>query len=82
MILGKHNNVQLLWVPGHKENEGNENADHLTRRGSLHPFHLHLKRPSGTGCEESTSYIGSPSQGEDMQIVSLRSSLLKELLSF
>jgi ribonuclease HI len=31
--LDEHNKIQLLWLPGHKANEGNENADKLEKRG-------------------------------------------------
>jgi hypothetical protein len=37
-MLAEHNNVQLLWVLGHKRTDGNESADHLARRCSLHPL--------------------------------------------
>jgi hypothetical protein len=63
MILAEHNNVQLLWVPGHKGTEGNESADQLAKIGSLHPYDLNLPvvslkeshgGPPGTVCPEST----------------------------
>jgi ribonuclease HI len=38
MQLGKHNRVQLIWVPGHEGFVGNEMADQLARTGSEHPF--------------------------------------------
>jgi hypothetical protein len=33
MLLAEHNNVQLLWMPGH---EGIENTDQLAKAHSLH----------------------------------------------
>jgi hypothetical protein len=35
---GKHNRVQLIWVPGYEGIVGNEMADQLARTGSEHPF--------------------------------------------
>jgi hypothetical protein len=35
MILTECNNVQLLWVPGHKVTEGIHIAEKWARRGSL-----------------------------------------------
>jgi ribonuclease HI len=36
MVLAECNNVQLLWMLGHKGTEGDENADQLARRGLLY----------------------------------------------
>jgi hypothetical protein len=30
--------VQVIWVPGHEDNAGNETADQLARTESEHPF--------------------------------------------
>jgi ribonuclease HI len=38
MILAGQNNVQLLFVLGHKGTESNETGDQLARTGSLHPL--------------------------------------------
>jgi ribonuclease HI len=38
MILAEQNNIQLQWVPGHKEIKGNAIDDQLAKRVSLHPF--------------------------------------------
>jgi hypothetical protein len=38
LTLAEHNNVQLLWMPGHKGIEGNETANQLAKRGLLHPI--------------------------------------------
>jgi ribonuclease HI len=31
VILAEHNNVQLLWVPGHNRIEGNESANQVAK---------------------------------------------------
>jgi len=36
--LGRNNKVPLLWVPGHVEVEGNEQADTLARKGTSTPL--------------------------------------------
>jgi ribonuclease HI len=36
--LSEHNGIQLVWVPGHMEIDGNEIDDELARQGSSHPF--------------------------------------------
>lgn len=36
--ISETNNVSLVWVPGHRDIEGNEKADKLARDGSLTPF--------------------------------------------
>lgn len=36
--LGRHNKVQLVWIPGHEGFIGNENADELARKGSTTNF--------------------------------------------
>lgn len=33
-ILGTHNTVKLIWIPGHSGLDGNEEADSLARKGS------------------------------------------------
>jgi ribonuclease HI len=38
MKLVEHNKLQLVWVPGHMETDGNETADELARQGSSHPL--------------------------------------------
>ena len=38
MKLTKHNRIQLVWVPGHVEIDGNEIADELARQGFSHPL--------------------------------------------
>jgi ribonuclease HI len=38
MKLTEHNRFQLLWVSGHREIEGNENAAQLAKTGSECPF--------------------------------------------
>jgi ribonuclease HI len=38
MRLAKHNRVQLIWVVGHKDIEGNEIADQLPKLGSECPL--------------------------------------------
>jgi ribonuclease HI len=37
-ILAEPNNAQFLWVPGHKEVEGNQYADQQAKRDLLHSF--------------------------------------------
>jgi ribonuclease HI len=34
----EHNRIQLVWVPGHMEIDGNKIADQLTRQGSSQPL--------------------------------------------
>jgi len=36
--LAEHNRVQLVWVPGHMRNDGNEIADYLARESSSYPL--------------------------------------------
>jgi len=38
MKLVEQNRIQLVWVAGHTEFDGNEIADHLARQGSSHLF--------------------------------------------
>jgi hypothetical protein len=66
--LAKHNSVQLVWVPGHKNIVGHETADQLARTGSEHPFigpepacgiQLEFpRRQSGTGRTEIIKTLG------------------------
>jgi hypothetical protein len=37
-IMVKHNRVQMIWVIGHSDTEGNETANQLARLGSERPF--------------------------------------------
>ena len=32
--IGEHNEVKLIWIPGHEGHDGNENADALARKGA------------------------------------------------
>jgi ribonuclease HI len=36
--LAEHNRIQLVWVPGLLEINGNERANQLARQGSSHPL--------------------------------------------
>jgi hypothetical protein len=36
--LAEHNRIQLVWVAGRTEFDGNEMAHQLARQGSSHPF--------------------------------------------
>jgi ribonuclease HI len=36
--LAEHYRIQLIWVPGHKDIDENEIADHLARKDSSYPF--------------------------------------------
>jgi hypothetical protein len=66
MILAECNNVQLLWVQGHKWIEGNETANQLANRGSLHP----LAGPeSACGISDNTCRAGH--QGLAVQSIRL-----------
>ncbi len=38
MSLTETNSVTLIWVPGHANEQGNENADELAREGSEMDF--------------------------------------------
>jgi hypothetical protein len=44
--MAEHNRIQLVWGSGHREIDGNEIADLLTRQGSSDP----LTRPETVLC--------------------------------
>jgi ribonuclease HI len=36
--LAEHNRIQLVWVPGHINIDGNQTADQLARQGASYPL--------------------------------------------